>query len=232
MASGLNALYLASLATFGPELSAEERAGYHLPEGFDPVFFQNHGIVTCVEYASYTSIAPSVIRRTQATWEEYQSRFTLPPSPELLETAAAFQACINGSSPHGEDRWAKKCEVRWINEEIGFGVFAKEAYEEGEVVGFYAGVLTDEEEDNDYCFRFSDPFDGLVIDASIRGNFTRYFNHAPADRCNLSAIEYPYDGLPYIMFVAKDRILRGQQLSFDYEDAYWETKGVVPLPLI
>ncbi len=57
----------------------------------------------------------------------------------------------------------------------------------------------------------------------------RYMNHTSDEFANAKTVEYYYDGLPFIMFVATHRINLGDRIQYNYGDGYWETKKVKPI---
>jgi hypothetical protein len=149
-----------------------------------------------------------------------------------------YIACIQESRADGLDPWSQKYEVRWIDATIGYGLYAKVSYKRNETIGFYAGYLTRKKENLDYAFEWPDtPYEGgkICIDGRLQGNATRFMNHASEKNGknrnsanNVSTVEFFYEGLPYIIFIAQRSILAGEQLCYDYGDGYWEHKKMNP----
>lgn len=101
--------------------------------------------------------------------------------------------------------------IRWINEEIGFGVFANRTIKKGEFIGEYTGVVKRcrffHKNVNDYCFHY--PIYNLLInvhtiDAEKKGNETRFINHKIEGNCT-SFICY-YDHLLHVCIRAREEI--------------------------
>ncbi|MBS0603576.1 MAG: SET domain-containing protein-lysine N-methyltransferase [Verrucomicrobia bacterium] len=199
---------------------------------FDPVFFRQFGIRTNTLFTKTITADPDCLDKIKKGWDEYRATFTLKPSKEDKRIARLFDACIYGSASEGDDPWTKKYEIRWVHEAVGFGVYAKESYEIGDVIGYYAGYLTDSPINHDYAFGFDgSSFEGLHIDGTLAGNAMRFVNHTPDHLANVKTVEYYKDGLPFIMFVAKNKIYPGEALLYDYGGGYWETKGISPFQL-
>jgi hypothetical protein len=123
--------------------------------------------------------------------------------------------------------------VRFVDELVGCGVYANRVIEKGEFIGFYTGEWKlDEESGSDYIF---EPLDdsNIFIDAESCGNFTRYINHAYSKKSNLEAIIYLKKDqslhLPLVIYYAKKRIEKDQQLLINYGRQYWNQMGLKPL---
>lgn len=80
----------------------------------------------------------------------------------------------------------------------------------------------------------------LNLDAARKGNFTRFINHSDkpnvcADIFHIPKNRYGLTPMPIeIVYVAKKRILPGEQLLVSYEDeekSYWGAAGITPLPI-
>jgi hypothetical protein len=146
----------------------------------------------------------------------------------------AYNDCILNSSNDGTDRWTDKYAGKWINAEVGYGLFARQAYKKNEVIGVYAGklILSHNVIDKEYAFDwFDNAFHGLSTDAQKESNAMRFINHASRKRANVDTIEYFYRGLPYLTFVANCPIAEEKQLLCYYGSDYWKNKGVKPLVL-
>lgn len=119
--------------------------------------------------------------------------------------------------------------IRWIDEKIGYGVFAEEDIPAGAYIGEYTGLVRKRrrliDRKNDYCFEYTigdwiyNPF---IIDAKGQGNFTRYINHR--DDPNLDPLSVFADGVMHIVFVAKKAIPAGTELSYHYGDTFWKKR--------
>ena len=130
--------------------------------------------------------------------------------------------------------------IAWIDESIGYGVWANCDIARHSYIGEYTGVLRRpyffKDRSNYYCFNYyikmsywecniGEPY---LIDAQKQGNFTRYINHT--NQPNLSMISVYHGGLLHIIFYANTFIHKGSQLSYDYGPIYWE-KRTPPAPL-
>jgi SET domain-containing protein len=125
-------------------------------------------------------------------------------------------------------------EVRWIDERIGYGVFAGSSLAKGAYVGEYTGVVRKRKknDENGYCFQYNigdDWNSPFIIDAKERGNYTRFINHDAQG--NLEPVAVYLDGMMHIILIALRPIKKGEQLCYDYGDDYWTYRKRVPVPL-
>lgn len=117
--------------------------------------------------------------------------------------------------------------IRFIDEEVGFGVFTESRIPSCGFVGEYTGVVQERKrkhlKDKYYCVRYTVWEMGrrnFVIDAEEKGNFTRFINHSA--KPNLSLQSVYWRGLPRMIFVALKEIPEGSQLTFDYGTFFWK----------
>jgi SET domain-containing protein len=118
-------------------------------------------------------------------------------------------------------------EVRKVDDEVGDGVFAAKRIAPCAFVGEYTGVIqerTPKELKNErYCLRLTTWEMGkrnFCINASQKGNFTRFINHSANP--NLALHSVYWKELPRMIFIALQEIPEGTQLTFDYGDIYWK----------
>ncbi|MCX7115417.1 MAG: SET domain-containing protein [Gammaproteobacteria bacterium] len=115
-----------------------------------------------------------------------------------------------------------RCELRYINPTVGFGVFCKEDLKEGEAIVIYTGIKKIHIDDRTYTF--DNKFDclNLCTDARPCGNLSRFINHAPDDTdpiflsSNLIAKNYFNHGIRLIVYTTTRDIAKGEQLLISY----------------
>lgn len=125
--------------------------------------------------------------------------------------------------------------IRFIDAQVGYGVWTNRDIPAQTFVGEYTGVLRKRRFfgrwQNHYCFAYNigearhTPF---TIDAEKEGNYTRFINHS-LER-NLEAASVYCDGLMHIIFYAMSPIPAHTQLCYDYGPDYW-TKRKKPREL-
>lgn len=130
---------------------------------------------------------------------------------------------------------APALSIRWIDDKIGWGVFAEQDLRKMDFVCEYTGVVRKRkraDKTNSYCFEYlisqgeSSPY---VIDAAQQGGASRYINHSA--KPNLLSILATFDNITHVVLIANEPIKKGTQLLYDYGADYWAHRPT-PLPLI
>ncbi|NXA89948.1 KMT2B methyltransferase, partial [Melanocharis versteri] len=117
----------------------------------------------------------------------------------------------------------------------GRGLFCKRNIEAGEMVIEYSGivvrsVLTDKREKfydskgiGCYMFRIDE---AEVVDATMHGSAARFINHSCEPNCYSRVIHV--EGHKRIVIFALRRILRGEELTYDYKFPIEEPAAKLP----
>ena len=142
------------------------------------------------------------------------------PTTEAIEWGKQFVDKINAA-------YIPAVSIRWVSEQVGYGLFAEEEIDAGSYVGEYTGMVRENdirrvlEPLNHYCYEYPVP-DSLgrsfVIDAT-QGNLTRFINHSFTP--NLKPVYAYHAGFYHLIFIALQRIEPGTQLSYNYGKNYW-----------
>ncbi|HLB53340.1 MAG TPA: SET domain-containing protein-lysine N-methyltransferase [Chlamydiales bacterium] len=117
---------------------------------------------------------------------------------------------------------------RWINPEIGWGVFANRPIQKGEFISEYGGLLRKKQKidsKNSYCFQYAITEEHLlpyIIDARDQGGVARWINHS--FHPNLLTTLATFDELTHIILIANEPISKGAQLLYDYGPDYWASR--------
>ncbi len=119
--------------------------------------------------------------------------------------------------------------IRWIDDAIGYGVFAEADIASGSYIGEYTGLIRKRrrrvDRKNDYCFEYTigdwiyNPF---IIDARDQGNFTRFINHS--EDPNIETLSVYANQVMHIIFVAMKPIKAKAQLGYHYGDTFWKKR--------
>lgn len=125
------------------------------------------------------------------------------------------------------ERKQRKVSIEKVHPLVGYGVIAKEKILPLNYVGEYVGQVRKRKRSdsrNDYAFGYViGPHDTpWVIDASKKGNFTRFFNHS--DTPNLMSRWIITDNIAHIGFFSTKTIEIGDQMTFDYGPYYWRKR--------
>lgn len=187
---------------------------------------------------------PILRQITQEEWEElFQVRYLAQQRFQDTKTfrrAVRYCPLFFKGSLGMEQRWLAKwyaqerregkvapVSTRWIDSEIGYGLFAEESFPLGTYIGYYTGVVRQwslwKQNQNGYCFRYPSWFWPIfMIDALKEGNEMRFVNHS--DTPNLEVLSQLEDGVFYLFFRTRTAVLKGEQLTLDYGKDYWRRR--------
>lgn len=120
--------------------------------------------------------------------------------------------------------------IKWIDEEIGYGLFAGIDFFSDTYIAEYTGKVRQidrlHKDLNSYCFHYPTRFfswNYTVIDSINQGNETRFINHS--DTPNLQP-RWIYDrGLMHLVFFTARFIPKGTQLTFNYGKDFWKNRA-------
>jgi hypothetical protein len=118
-------------------------------------------------------------------------------------------------------------ELRPSGLPVGFGLFASQALDAGQLIGEYTGLvclLDDVEERGAYAYE-AWPGSPVAIDACTAGNHTRFVNHAPTP--NLDVLQCVVAGTWHVFYAARRAIAEGEELFVDYGDDYWRRRRMI-----
>ncbi len=119
--------------------------------------------------------------------------------------------------------------IGWVNQNVGYGIFAGENLAKGDYIGEYTGIIKQRSRswfiDNCYLWEYSTPLiarSPFVIDAKHHGNLLRFVNHS--DEPNLKPLYIYNSTLLHVCFKTMRDIPKGQQLCYSYGPCYWKRK--------
>ncbi len=153
--------------------------------------------------------------------------------PQFLRNEGAVASRSRWLGEYHGANIAKGCianvVIRWVDDDIGLGVFAMENLKSHVFIGEYTGIVKSRGRVlfniNDYCFSYPSGFwhsKVYMIDSSDKGNYTRFINHS--DSPNLEPAYAIYKDIVHIIFMAREFIPKGTQLTFNYGAAYWRRR--------
>jgi hypothetical protein len=121
--------------------------------------------------------------------------------------------------------------IGWVDEVIGYGVFASAPFSPKMYVGEYTGLICQKKFRmfNLYSMALLRHVSGwkkFLINGEMHGNFTRFINHSTRPNLNLQVVYL--DEMPHMIFTANRRIAKGEQLTFDYGESYWRQCQKIP----
>ncbi len=116
--------------------------------------------------------------------------------------------------------------IRWIDPQLGWGVFANRNFKKMDFIAEYTGKLrrwTKSDNKNSYRFAYvlaegyPTPY---TIDARDQGGIGRYINHS-STAPNLMPALATFQDISHVVIYAKEAIPKGAQLCYDYGPEYW-----------
>jgi uncharacterized protein len=127
--------------------------------------------------------------------------------------------------------------IRWVSNEIGYGLFTNRPLKQWEFIGEYTGTLRKRNlffpNINDYCFMYPRAWvsiKALTIDSKTEGCYTRFINHSDYPNCESVAIFH--GDIFHIIFRTIQEIPANTQLTYDYGSIYWNRrKKIVEEPI-
>lgn len=132
--------------------------------------------------------------------------------------------------------------AKWLGDRIGFGLFTEHALKSGSFIGTYLGKVRRKsplKTDHINAYSFAFPLQpsgwlggwgwGWTIDALQQGNHTRFLNHS--EDANCEAVGAICHNQIYIIIRAKRAIEPGEQILYNYGNAYWSKRSSGPQKL-
>lgn len=124
--------------------------------------------------------------------------------------------------------------LKWISIDVGHGIFAANHIKKDDFIGIYTGTLRPvrastptDVDDLDYAWYYTiDGVNGekLIVDGKYKGNELRFINHAK--KPNTRLISVLVEGKFYVCYIATKDIPKNTQLTVDYGDGYWTSRGI------
>lgn len=120
-------------------------------------------------------------------------------------------------------------EVRFINDQAGYGLFSKKKYNKGAYIGEYVGLVGEYSpylRINNYLYQYPVPDSigrPLSIDGESISNHVRFINHSAEPNCTM---QYAlFDAIPHAILIANCTILPGEQFTYNYGESFWLIRG-------
>ncbi|CAJ0832920.1 14017_t:CDS:2, partial [Entrophospora sp. SA101] len=125
--------------------------------------------------------------------------------------------------------------VRWVNDDVRYGMFAGKDFKPGDVIGIYAGLITPSSNDLEYAWEYNYLVDvkdedgekiAVCIDGKHSGNYMRFANHRD-DNQNGGQLYVVHDDMWNVVYTAHTHIKTHEQIFVNYGQAYWNIVIVV-----
>ena len=188
--------------------------------GYSPAEFKELTGVTYLPHLQFDSL--SSLRQVRRQCHYMIGDKTISPSVKWLGIFFAKELAQG---------FVNDVHIRWIDETIGYGVFASRRYNRGEYIGEYTGIVKKtgffSENLNEFCFHY--PTDNLfihvhTIDPKYKGNEMRFMNHSNKPNCE--AFVCYFDSLLHVCIRTIQTVEKGTELTFDYGKDWWGDRSV------
>lgn len=138
---------------------------------------------------------------------------------------------IDNESKYGQliiDNKMADIYVKFMDDEVGYGVFANNDIESGDFIGEFTGVIKKDDDIDDTTWAWSYPSDEYkdelkipkaAVDAKWQGNGMRFVNHS--DNENVGVTRAFVDGFFRTIYYAQKNIKKDSELLVNYGKAYW-----------
>jgi SET domain-containing protein len=125
-------------------------------------------------------------------------------------------------------KWQKETRkpqlyILYVNDEIGYGLFADQNFCIDDFVGEYCGTVTSKYTEISHCYNvnYYDNNSNVIIAPRKIGNELQFANHSKDANVKWQTI-VGNDNKYHIIFVAIKNISENEQILVDYGDKYWE----------
>lgn len=179
---------------------------------------------------------------------DFQHRFKVTYTPYLLfsnDLPPQFFRDQNIASsiaaPHPKPIEAASLYIAKVDPDIGYGLFAGQNLNAGDIIGEFTGVLRPwspmehaQITRNHEFMMMYDALEGYFLDATNVGNELRFANHS-SKYPNATLETITRDGIRRLVLVANTFLMEGWQVLFHYGYTYWGNRQQLdlhPIPYI
>jgi len=149
----------------------------------------------------------------------------------LLDEYCLWQGLVD--SHLMKEHYLVDATIKWINEEIGYGLFTNIDIGEGDYIGEYTGVVQKEKTVSAYQYKYPayhlENYGTYYIDSEDFGNEMRFMNHSCDP--NIKGVDMFHGGILHVVFKATRSIPAGTQLCYDYGPFFWNSETGDPFKL-
>lgn len=119
--------------------------------------------------------------------------------------------------------------IKFVSDEIGFGVFTSQTLAAGAFLGEYVGIVLATQNPGPYSLNFPCLDGGHEINAADTGNLMRLVNHAQDPNSSFQHVYH--ESVIHTVVRTIKSVDAGEQISVDYSPSYWVGRGVTPQEL-
>jgi hypothetical protein len=116
--------------------------------------------------------------------------------------------------------------IRYINADIGFGVFADSPVLENCFLGEYTGIISSTTNFSDYSLMYPSSDGGFEISALECGNLIRFINHSNIPNSKFCHVFH--ENIMHVVCMTITNVQKDDQITVDYGMSYWSARGIIP----
>ena len=127
-----------------------------------------------------------------------------------------------------QNRYLAPMSLRWLGDDVGYGVFASEDILADGFIGIYTGEVVARQDYMSVDYAWAYPLKTLeggkiILDAKFKGNEMRFVNDSRTPNCVVKYV-LGFDGIWHVCYVASKLIKKGEQILVSYGEGYWKTR--------
>jgi len=121
----------------------------------------------------------------------------------------------------------KDVDLRYIDCDMGWGVFATNSISSETFVGEYTGIVLFNQNPGPYSLNFPCLDGGHEINAADTGNIIRFVNHSSRPNSEFQRV-FHMNIVHTVLRLCRD-VAKNEQILVDYSPSYWVGRGVAPM---
>jgi hypothetical protein len=123
-----------------------------------------------------------------------------------------------------------KLEIRYVSQNMGFGLFSAQNFKQDDYIGEFCGVVTSKHNEisEHYDYNYFNDKSNIAIAPRKTGNEMQFINHSYNPNCDWLKI-IGFDNKYHIIIIAVKEIKIGEQIYINYGEEYWKTRNLEPI---
>jgi hypothetical protein len=127
-----------------------------------------------------------------------------------------------------EEKYKVKLFIEWVNDDVGYGLFADQDIGEGDYILEYTGEVLINATNSTWAWHYPlNIIEGqskrISLDASSMGNEARFANHSLSPNIKAELV-YDVNGIGHLVYIALHNIKEEEQLLINYGEGYWKNR--------
>jgi len=119
--------------------------------------------------------------------------------------------------------------LKFVSEELGYGVFATETLGADTCLGEYSGIVLFTQNPGSYSLVYPCLDGGHEVNAADTGNLMRFVNHSALPNASFQRVFH--NNIIHTVVRTTKSIFSEEQITVDYSPSYWAVRGVTPVDI-